>query len=119
MTSNKPYSGSNPIPKVSNFLRETAERVEGQQREEKAQIASERKGVEQGEGSQGNRRTVTDPTTGKEVVIEDTNENFLNAAKRNDVVVPNANLTDRKDVGDPQVGFSWVPFGARSRFEDN
>lgn len=119
MTSNKPYSGSNPIPKVSDFLRETAERVEGQQKDEQAQIARERKGVEQGEGSQGNRRTVTDPTTGKEVVIEDTNESFLNAAKRNDVVVPNANLTDRKDIGDPQVGSSWVLFGARSRFEDN
>ncbi|RPB08324.1 hypothetical protein P167DRAFT_512393 [Morchella conica CCBAS932] len=106
MTSNKPYSGSNPIPKVSDFLRETAERVEGQQKDEQAQIARERKGVEQGEGSQGNRRTVTDPTTGKEVVIEDTNESFLNAAKRNDVVVPNANLTDRKDIGDPQAKHS-------------
>lgn len=107
--STQPYSGSNPIPKVSDFLRETAERVEGkpqkEQATEKANIVSERKNVQQGQGSkQGNRRTVTDPTTGNEVVIEDTNHEFVKEAQKDNLVVPNANLPDRKGGGG-QVGY--------------
>lgn len=106
--SNQPYSGTNPIPKVSDFLRETAERVDGkpqkEKKAEKANIAGERKGVQQGQGSkQGNRRTVTDPTTGNEVVIEDTNQEFMKEAQENDYVVPNANLPDRKEGS--EVGY--------------
>lgn len=103
----QPYSGTNPIPKVSDFLRETAEKVEGkshkEQAQEKANIASERKNVQQGHGSKGgNRRTVTDPTTGNEVEIEDTNHEFVKEAQKNDIVVPNVNFPDKKDSG--QVG---------------
>lgn len=102
--STKPYSGTNPIPKVSDFLRETAERVEGPSEKDRSaqntNTVSERKNVLQGHGSkEGNRRVVTDPTTGNEITIEDANQEFMKEARGNNIVVPNANLPDRKDRG--------------------
>lgn len=108
--STQPYSGTNPIPKISDFVRENAARVEGlsdeKEIEEKANTTSMRKSVLGSRGPKGgNKRTVTDPTTGNTVEIEDANQEFIEEARKNDVVVPNANLPDRKEKGD-QVGHS-------------
>lgn len=117
--SSQPYSGTNPIPKISDFLRDDAARVEklSEEREieEKANTPSMRKSVLAGRGLKGaNRRTVTDPTTGNTVTIEDANQEFIEEARRNDVVVPNANLPDRKEKGD-QVGHFQYGFVGVSR----
>lgn len=97
--STQPYSGTNPIPKISDFFRETAElEGGGGGPSEKTDNVGERKHVLGGRGGRGgNRRTVTDPTTGNEVTIEDANQEFVKEARENNVVVPNANLPDRKD----------------------
>lgn len=82
----QPYSGTNPIPKISDFLRE--------------ETPEDKTGAVRGRASvRGNRRTVTDPTTGNEVTIEDANREFMREAQKDNVVVPNANLPDRKGSG--------------------
>ncbi|RPB05375.1 hypothetical protein L873DRAFT_1662648 [Choiromyces venosus 120613-1] len=103
-----PYSGSNPIPKVSDFLEETAEKAnlskdqEKKREEEARKVATrhpsakdERKAIQKGLGSEGNGREVTDPTTGNNVLIEDVNKDFMENVERPDIVVPNANLPDK------------------------
>lgn len=98
----KPYSGSNPVPKISDFLRDNAARAEGlsdeRGTEEKTDTPSMRKSLLASRGPKGgNKRRVTDPTTGNTVVIEDANQEFIEEAYRSDVVVPNANLPDSKE----------------------
>jgi Ca2+-dependent lipid-binding protein len=112
MSSSHPYSGSSPVPRISGFLKET-----GQQIPEASQIqqsipkgdagksgkpkkadahpsaAGQAKALKHGEGAKGgNPRTVHDPTTGREVEIEDVSRDFAKEAGRDEIVVPNQNL---------------------------
>jgi hypothetical protein len=122
MSNTHPYSGSAPIPKVADFLREQRERfpetdqqtqeltAQTQQQERdsdarttkaqahpspKEQTKARKEGLKD-----GNRRTVKDPTTGNEVVIEDVNANFKKAVEDQTVVVPKNSLPgERVSVG--------------------
>ncbi|KAA8895153.1 hypothetical protein FN846DRAFT_997659 [Sphaerosporella brunnea] len=130
MSNAHPYSGSAPIPKISDFLREQRERfpdadqqtqeltARAQQAEQQPQFpadegSSSRSGkgktdthpsakeqsqaIKSGTGSKdGNRRTVKDPTTGNEVVIEDVNANFEKVVEGQTVVVPKSSLPGQK-----------------------
>ncbi|KAI5799888.1 hypothetical protein EDC01DRAFT_648048 [Geopyxis carbonaria] len=100
MSSQHPYSGSNPVPKVSNFLKEVApgkhDKKGGgvEQPSEKEQT----KAIRHGEGAKGgNRRVVKDPTTGGEVEIEDVTGDFQKAAGKPELVVPTNALPGEPD----------------------
>lgn len=79
------YSGSNPIPNIQRFV----ESLDSEKRDRDAQInqrlQSRTEGTatdhEQGQphGVDGTRKVVTDPTTGKDVEIEDVNADFMKA----------------------------------------
>lgn len=105
--STQPYSGTNPIPKISDFLRETAELEEAPEGDARGTdtVGRRRAGLCGRASVGGNRRTVTDPTTGNEVTIEDANREFVEEARRDNVVVPNANLPDRKEGGEVRYSF--------------
>jgi hypothetical protein len=81
------YSGKNPVPNIQRFV----ESLDADKKSRDAKIneqmkAKETKGGDvkdhqqeaQG-GVPGSRKTVTDPTTGKEVQIEDVNADFMKA----------------------------------------
>ncbi|KAJ5505877.1 C2 membrane targeting protein [Penicillium expansum] len=112
------WSGANPIPTISNFMQHVdAEKKERDRRidEEnkakketaaraKAQKASGEQ-ADQGdkkdgdvvahkprEVSQAKMRTVTDPTTGKDIGVEDQDETSMETVKNPMLTVPNANL---------------------------
>ena len=80
------YSGANPIPNIQRFI----ESLDAEKRERDAKIeASARSkqaqnGVTDHKPSQrsvkGTRKVVTDPTTGRDVEIEDVNKDFMKAA---------------------------------------
>jgi len=97
------YSGSNPIPNVQKFIesldkdkKERDAKINEQMKARKNQgtAGSDVKEHTQGQpsGVEGTRKTVTDPTTGKEVQIEDVNADFMQAVKNPMLSVPNANL---------------------------
>jgi len=81
------YSGNNPVPNIQRFV----ESLDADKKARDAKIneqmkAKETKGVgvkdhqqEAQGGVPGSRKTVTDPTTGKEVQIEDVNADFMKA----------------------------------------
>lgn len=96
------YSGKNKIPTVNEFI----SRLDKDKRERDAQIDSQKKNVQNpagtGEGIQphkneaqpnaADQKTVTDPTTGNQIVIADVNEEMRERAKNPTLSVPNANL---------------------------
>ncbi|EPE35263.1 C2 (Calcium/lipid-binding, CaLB) [Glarea lozoyensis ATCC 20868] len=97
------YSGNNPIPNVQKFIesldkdkKERDAKINEQMKAKKANgtAGSDVKEHKQGQptGVEGTRKTVTDPTTGKEVQIEDVNADFMQAVKNPMLSVPNANL---------------------------
>jgi hypothetical protein len=124
MSNTHPYSGASPIPKVADFLREQRERfpeAEQQTQELTAQAQQREQGGDDGGGArttkaeahpspkdqtkalqagskEGNRRTVKDPTTGNEVVIEDVNANFKKAVEDQTVVVPKTSVPGQQQV---------------------
>jgi len=79
------YSGTNPIPNIQRFV----ESLDKDKRERDAKINEEinSKGnpttdvqdhkISQPKGVTGTRKTVTDPTTGRKVQIEDVNTDFM------------------------------------------
>jgi hypothetical protein len=86
------YSGNNPIPNVQKFIAS----LDKDKKERDAKIDQQTKAKQQGgtagtdvkehtqgqpSGVEGTRKTVTDPTTGKEVQIEDVNADFMEAVK--------------------------------------
>lgn len=88
----KPYSGSNPIPNIKKFVESLDKDKKGRDREideqnkqEQQQADGHVKAHKNAPKSTGGK-TVTDPTTGKQVVIEDVGKDFMKA------------------VQDPQVG---------------
>lgn len=77
------YSGANPIPNIQRFV----ESLDAEKRERDARIEEQMKarhaqaGVKDHQpsptGKSGTRKKVTDPTTGRDVEIEDVNDNFM------------------------------------------
>ncbi|KAI9869542.1 MAG: hypothetical protein M1830_005410, partial [Pleopsidium flavum] len=94
------YSGANPVPTIQKFV----ESLDRDKKDRDRRIEEERKKkLQQSQGGatphkasdaakSGTRQTVTDPTTGKEVVIEDVNKDFMKASEDPKLTVPNANL---------------------------
>ncbi|RDW75577.1 hypothetical protein BP5796_06398 [Coleophoma crateriformis] len=95
------YSGNNPIPNIQRFI----ESLDSDKKHRDAKIEAEanviqnntgvtdhQNQISQSSGVKGSRKTVTDPTTGKEVQIEDVNADFMKAANEPVLSVPNANL---------------------------
>ena len=86
-SSGKPYSGANPIPNIQKFV----ESLDKNKRERDRQIDEQNKSNEQQhEGGikphqnapkQTGGKTVTDPTTGNQVVIEDVGKDFMKAVR--------------------------------------
>ncbi|GAB7352816.1 hypothetical protein MBLNU459_g3431t1 [Dothideomycetes sp. NU459] len=98
------YSGHNKIPTVNQFI----ERLDKDKRERDKQL-DEQSSARQAAATSGktggdavphqetlrpkeNQKTVTDPTTGHQVIIEDVNKDMRNAAQNPVLSVPNANL---------------------------
>jgi len=92
------YSGRNKIPTVNQFI----EKLDRDKKDRDRQIDEQNKARASGKPEvtahqnlahpKENQKTVTDPTTGKEVIIEDVNEEMVKAAKDPQLSVPNANL---------------------------
>ncbi|KAB8288184.1 hypothetical protein EYC80_010189 [Monilinia laxa] len=92
------YSGANPIPNIQRFV----DSLDSDKRDRDAKINehlqqrdhSEATDHPQGQphGVDGTRKIVTDPTTGKDVEIEDVNADFMKAVDKPQLSVPNANL---------------------------
>ncbi|KAM3065316.1 hypothetical protein ACMFMF_011254 [Clarireedia jacksonii] len=96
------YSGANPIPNIQRFVQNLdsekalrdARIDENRSQQQNHQGADHEKDSEEGQphGVSGTRKTVTDPTTGKDVVIEDVNADFMKSVDDPQLSVPNANL---------------------------
>jgi hypothetical protein len=79
------YSGTNPIPNIQKFVQS----LDADKRERDARIDEQTKAKKTQDGvvdhqpsptgKSGTRKKVTDPTTGRDVEIEDVNEDFLKA----------------------------------------
>jgi hypothetical protein len=97
------WSGGNKIPTVGQFIQrlDKDKQERDKQLDDQAQARAQQQGLggsdvkahknEKREAS-SSQKTVTDPTTGKEVVIEDVNQDYINKAKEPVLSVPNANL---------------------------
>ncbi|KAG4437792.1 hypothetical protein IFR05_006727 [Cadophora sp. M221] len=94
------YSGANPIPNIQKFV----ESLDADKKERDKKI---NEGLASGEikdhvntkaGISGTRKKVTDPTSGREVEIEDVNKDFMKAVKNPQLSVPNANLDKETHV---------------------
>ncbi|KKY18537.1 putative meiotically up-regulated protein [Phaeomoniella chlamydospora] len=93
----KPWSGNNPIPNVKQFLegldKDKAERDkridEQSQRSPKAQ---DKVTPHKNETKTSKGKTVTDPTTGNDVVIDNVGKDFMQHVTDPQLSVPNANL---------------------------
>ncbi|KAH7122328.1 hypothetical protein B0J11DRAFT_335917 [Dendryphion nanum] len=96
------YSGHNPVPTVKKFIenldKDKAERdrkLDEQSATKQNQNTSTADAVPHRPkkyGVEGTQKTVTDPTTGKEVVIEDVSAAMMNQVENPQLSVPNANL---------------------------
>lgn len=92
------YSGKNKIPDIKTFVQNLDK--DKRERDQKLDDAS-KTGQGRGEakphqvskaGKEGTRRTVRDPTTQKEVQIEDVDASFMKAVEDPQLSVPNVNL---------------------------
>ncbi|OQE43624.1 hypothetical protein PENCOP_c003G03882 [Penicillium coprophilum] len=121
------WSGANPIPTIHHFMehidaekKERDRRIDEENRfkqekaaREKAQQASGKQPEQAGqeyqkdgdavahkprEVSQAKMRTVTDPTTGKDIGVEDLDETSMEAVTNPMLTVPNANLGKHTDI---------------------
>lgn len=95
------YSGRNKIPTVNQFL----ERLDKDKKERDKQLDEERKAAQAAEASgeaqphvnrdtgiKGSQKKVKDPTTGREVVIEDVSKETIENAKNPIVCASNGQL---------------------------
>ncbi|CAG7937312.1 unnamed protein product [Penicillium olsonii] len=114
------WSGANPIPTIRHFMehidaekKERDQRIDEENRIKKEQAARSKaqekageKPEEEGDAvahkarevSQAKMRTVTDPTTGKDIGVEDQDETSMEAVKNPMLTVPNANLGRETEV---------------------
>lgn len=82
------YSGANPIPNIQRFV----ESLDSEKKHRDARIDDQLQQRVQGDstdhtqgqphGVDGTRKIVTDPTTGKNVEIEDVNADFMKAVDK-------------------------------------
>ncbi|KAF2277636.1 uncharacterized protein EI97DRAFT_432495 [Westerdykella ornata] len=96
------YSGANPVPTVKKFLDNLDRDKAARDRKIDEDYAQRQKqDISSGDakphkpakmGIEGTQKTVTDPTTGKEVVIEDVSKAMMNQVENPQLSVPNANL---------------------------
>ncbi|KAK4987714.1 hypothetical protein LTR66_002656 [Elasticomyces elasticus] len=95
------YSGTNRIPNIKEFV----ERLDRDKSERDRLIDEQRKAALQAgnrgdavphkpthAGVEGTKKTVTDPTTGRQVMIEDVNKDMVKSSQNPMLSVPNANL---------------------------
>jgi len=111
------YSGHNPVPTVKKFLenldKDKAERDRKIDEESKTNKPSDPNAIPpslptaageavphrpQKAGIEGTQKTVTDPTTGKQVVIEDVGKSMLDQVENPTISVPNANLNKETPI---------------------
>jgi len=101
------FLGHNRIPDIKTFVQnldrekkgrdQTLDQQRKEEQQQNAQIGSDVKPHHQTKaGRIGTVKTVTDPTTGNQVQIEDVDKEFIKAAEDPLLSVPNANL--RKDT---------------------
>jgi hypothetical protein len=97
------WSGGNKIPTVGQFMEklDKDKKERDKQLDEQAKLKAQQQKLggsdiqaHQNEAKKpsSSQKTVTDPTTGKEVVIEDVNKDFMERVKNPVLSVPNANL---------------------------
>ncbi|KAK5112129.1 hypothetical protein LTR62_004472 [Meristemomyces frigidus] len=102
------YSGKNKIPTINQLLerldgdkKERDKAIDEQKKAQKAQKAQNNEGADsngvvshqnQEIGPKVGQKTVTDPVTGKQIVIEDVGKDYMEKAKNPVLSVPNANL---------------------------
>lgn len=94
------YSGRNKVPNIQQFVenldkdkRERDKHIEEERREKEAHARGEaRPHKPQQYTVKESQKTVTDPVTGKEVLIEDVNESMMKQVQDPTLTVPNANL---------------------------
>ncbi|KAL9589027.1 MAG: hypothetical protein Q9203_002174 [Teloschistes exilis] len=91
------YSGKNKIPDIKTFVAN----LDSDKRERDRKLDESRKNQAKGDaqphhatkaGKEGTLKTVHDPTTGREVQIEDVDADFVKSVEDPQLSVPNANL---------------------------
>ncbi|CAI9632106.1 hypothetical protein GT037_005752 [Alternaria burnsii] len=97
------YSGHNPIPTVRQFVenldKDKAARDKKLDEQAKQQAQQQSQPHKQPERQvKGTEKTVTDPTTGREVVIADVNKDMIDEVENPHLVVPNANLDKQTPI---------------------
>lgn len=82
------WSGANPVPTIDKFLQRLEVDKQERKAHEEALAAKRREREEQGEEmahkprkTTGKTRMVTDPTTGKDIEVEDLDEDAMEAVK--------------------------------------
>lgn len=77
------YSGANPIPNIQKFVQSLdADKKERDRKINEGLASGEAKDhIAPEAGVSGTRKKVTDPTSGREVEIEDVNKDFIQAVK--------------------------------------
>lgn len=95
------YSGANPVPTVKKFIENLDKDKSARDRKLDEQEKERKKAAATGDatphtpqkaGLEGTQKVVTDPTTGREVTIEDVNPAMMNQVENPQLSVPNANL---------------------------
>ncbi|KAJ9649386.1 hypothetical protein H2199_000161 [Coniosporium tulheliwenetii] len=97
------YSGHNKVPTVRKFLdnldidkKERDKQIEQELQQQRQQGVQDHSDVKthkpKSKGIEGTQKTVTDPTTGNKVVIEDVNKEMIKQVEDPHITVPNANL---------------------------
>jgi hypothetical protein len=101
-TSGGHYSGRNPVPTVKKFIQNLdKDKAERDRKLDEENAARQNQAAMAGDavphkakkmGISGTQQTVTDPTTGNQVVIEDVNKAMMGQVENPTLSVPNANL---------------------------
>jgi hypothetical protein len=90
------YSGANPVPTVKKFIesldKDKAERDRQLDEQEKQAAGDATPHKVAKTRTSGRQKTVTDPVTGNQVVIEDVGKGMMKAVDNPQLSVPNANL---------------------------
>ncbi len=97
------YSGKNPIPTVKQFIENLDKDKKNRDKQLDEQALQSHQSQKQNQGDvqphqtiqkhvKGTEKTVTDPTTGNQVVIADVNKEMMKEVENPHLVVPNANL---------------------------
>ncbi|GAB1192265.1 hypothetical protein APSETT444_001454 [Aspergillus pseudonomiae] len=101
------YGTHNPVPTIQKFLEHLEKDKQDRKAHEKVVTAREKEEEARGEAKphkprkrpgKGKTRMVTDPTTGREIEVEDQDADSMEVVKNPKLVVPNANLGKPTDV---------------------